>query len=54
MTTDTLLLRATALKLYGIISHWEEVVKTPWINDLITWEEEERADRSLQRFGLSE
>ena len=49
MKTDTLLLRATALKLYGIVSHWEEVAKTAWINDLITWEEEERTDRSLQR-----
>lgn len=49
MTTDTLLLRATALKLHGLISRWEEVANTTWIKDLITWEEEERADRSLKR-----
>ena len=49
MTIDTRLLRTTALKLYGLVSHWEEVANTTWINDLITWEEEERADRSLKR-----
>ena len=49
MTTDTLLLRATALKLYGVVSHWDEVVKSTWIKNLIAWEEAERTDRSLKR-----
>jgi len=49
MSTDTLLHRATALKLYGIISHWDEVAQTSWIKDLIAWEEEERAERSRMR-----
>ena len=49
MTTDTLLLRAKALKLYGIIAHWEEISETIWIESLINWEEEVRSNRGLER-----
>ena len=49
MTTDTLLLRAKELKLYGMIAHWKEMEETHWIEQLITWEEEERSRRSLER-----
>ena len=49
MTIDTLLLRANALKLYGLVSHWAEVGQTDWVGSLISWEEEERSDRSLKR-----
>jgi len=49
MTTDTLLLRATALKLQGLVKYWGEVGHTDWVRDLIIWEEEERAVRSLKR-----
>jgi DNA replication protein DnaC len=41
--------RAKALKLYGILAHWEEIEETGWIASLIQWEEEERARRSLER-----
>ncbi|MGH7234652.1 MAG: ATP-binding protein, partial [Candidatus Saccharimonadales bacterium] len=49
MATDTLLLRAKELKLYGMIAHWEEMGETHWIEQLITWEEEARSQRSLER-----
>ena len=48
MTTNNLLSRAKALKLHGIIEHWNEVEKTSWINDLIAWEETARSQRSLE------
>jgi DNA replication protein DnaC len=46
---DPLLKRAQALKLYGLIAHWDQINETGWINDLILWEETERAQRSLER-----
>jgi DNA replication protein DnaC len=49
MTTDTLYQRAKALKLYGMIAHWEEIGETGWIEPLITWEETERSQRGLER-----
>jgi DNA replication protein DnaC len=49
MITDNLLQRATALKLPGLIAHWEEIKQTDWIETLITWEETERSHRSLER-----
>jgi len=52
MTTDkinSLLQRAKTLKLYGVISHWDEVHDQPWLNDLIAWEEAARSQRSLER-----
>ena len=48
MTTDPLLLRARALKLYGTIAHWEEICETNWIEGLIGWEEMERSHRGLE------
>jgi DNA replication protein DnaC len=48
MTTDSLLLRAKTLKLYGILAHWEEIVRTDWIESLILWEETERSHRGLE------
>ncbi len=47
--TDPLLARAQALKLYGLLAHWEAVATSPWLPPLIQWEEEERTQRSLQR-----
>jgi DNA replication protein DnaC len=41
--------RAKALKLYGMLAHWEDIEETGWITALIQWEEEERARRSLER-----
>jgi hypothetical protein len=49
MTSDTLLLRAKTLKLYGIIAHWEEIIEKEFIEKLITWEETERSHRGLER-----
>ena len=47
---DTLLLqRAQALKLYGLIAHWNEVEVSDWITRVIDWEEAERSNRGLQR-----
>jgi DNA replication protein DnaC len=47
MTTDTLFQRAKALKLIGLITHWDEVRDNSWINQLLQWEEDERAKSSL-------
>jgi len=48
-TDDPLRARAKALKLYGLLAHWEEVAGSDWIEPLIRWEEQERARRSLER-----
>jgi len=48
-TDDPLMARARALKLYGLLAHWEDIEETGWIAALIQWEEEERARRSLER-----
>lgn len=48
-TTDPLMTRAKALKLYGLLAHWEEIEHSAWLEPLIAWEEEERARRGLQR-----
>lgn len=48
-TTNTnLLQRATKLKLYGLIAHWENAGQSPWVEPLIEWEEAERTQRSLE------
>jgi DNA replication protein DnaC len=47
MTTDLLLQRAKALKLMGLIAHWEEVRDTSWVTQLLQWEEDERSQCSL-------
>lgn len=41
--------RAKKLKLHGILSHWDEVQNENWLQNLITWEETSRGDRSLER-----
>jgi DNA replication protein DnaC len=41
--------RVQALKLYGLLSHWDDVKHQPWVRPLIEWEESERHSRSLQR-----
>ena len=46
---DPLKVRAQALQLYGLLSHWEEIAETGWIEPLIQWEETERARRGLER-----
>lgn len=44
-----LLLRAKALKLHGIIEHWDDIAAAPWVKELISWEEATRSQRSLER-----
>ncbi len=46
---DPLIARARALKLYGLLSHWDEIAQADWLEPLIRWEEEERARRGLER-----
>ena len=49
MTPNILLERARALKLHGMIENWDKVKDREWAEDLITWEEQERTKRSLER-----
>lgn len=49
MSPDPLRRRAEELRLYGLLAHWDEIGETGWIESLITWEERERARRSLER-----
>jgi DNA replication protein DnaC len=47
--TDTLRARAEALHLHGLLSHWTEVATQPWLAAMLDWEEQQRANRSLER-----
>lgn len=47
MTPDLLLPRAKALKLYGLIEHWDDVIDEAWLEQLIHWEEVHRSQKSL-------
>jgi DNA replication protein DnaC len=41
--------RANAMRLHGLLAHWEEVAAEDWVHKLIEWEEQQRANRSLKR-----
>ena len=41
--------RARALHLTGLLAHWDEAGHAHWVADLIAWEEDERARRSMER-----
>lgn len=41
--------RARALRLNGLIAHWDEIADAPWLAAVLQWEEEGRSDRSLRR-----
>ena len=47
MTSDLLLQRVKALKLHGLINHWDEVVDATWLEQFISWEELYRSQKSL-------
>ena len=49
MTTELARNRAQALRLHGVLAHWNEVASAKWLPDLLDWEEQERARRSLER-----
>ncbi len=46
---NDLLKRAKALGLHGLVTNFTDAAKQPWVPDLIAWEEQERARRSLER-----
>src|SRR5260370_42290654 len=46
---DALHASAKALCLDGLLAHWHDAAAAGWIHDLIEWEEQERARRSLER-----
>jgi DNA replication protein DnaC len=46
---DDLTKRAAALRLHGLLAHWDEAGHLPWVPDLLAWEEAERARRGLER-----
>ena len=41
--------RAETLHLHGLLAHWQELTDSTWVEPLLTWEESERAQRSLER-----
>ncbi len=43
--------QANALKLHGLLAHWDEVdeVHYPWLETFLSWEQKERKQRSLER-----
>ena len=47
--TEKLLKRAKDLHLNGLVAHWGEVAGADWLPPLLTWEENERTARSLER-----
>lgn len=49
MATDNARQRAIVLQLHGVLAHWAECAGQPWLDPLLSWEETERARRSLER-----
>ena len=45
----TLETQARALKLYGVLAHWDEVKNQSWLPQLLAWEEQARTQRGLER-----
>lgn len=41
--------RAEALRLPGLLAHWDEAAAAAWLPQLLGWEEAERARRSMER-----
>ncbi len=48
---DGLKQRAAALKLHGLVAHWEELTdpQMAWVKTLVQWEDIERKRRGLER-----
>ena len=49
MMPEDLKMRAKALHLHGLLAHWDEIKREPWVLVLIQWEEDARQKRSLER-----
>lgn len=47
MSHDFLLQRAKTLKLHGLVENWHDVANQPWVEQLLTWEEVCRSEKSL-------
>ena len=41
--------RAEALRLHGLLAHWDQAVHAAWLPPLLDWEEAERSRRSRER-----
>lgn len=48
-TPSELRARALALRLNGVLLHWDEANAAPWLPPLLQWEEDERTRRSMER-----
>lgn len=48
MKTDMLRARAKALRLWGLLDHWDQVAAEPWIPTMLDWLEEAARRRSLE------
>jgi len=46
---EALAQRARSLALWGLVSRWDEVKDLEWVPQLLQWEEEQKAQRSLER-----
>ncbi len=49
MSDDVFKQRVANLRLHGILAHWSQLATTDWLPQLVTWEEEERTRRSLEK-----
>jgi DNA replication protein DnaC len=49
MSTNILQQRAHALRLHGLLAHWNEIADAEWLPTLLQWEENELLRRSLER-----
>ena len=48
-TPTDLRTRVQALRLNGVLAHWEDSCQQPWLAQLLQWEEDERTRRSMER-----
>lgn len=48
-TAAELQARARALKLHGLLAHWDDIAAEPWLPQILGWEETSRAQRGLER-----
>jgi DNA replication protein DnaC len=48
MSLDSLRERAQALRLWGMLDHWEHVAAEPWVPTMLDWLEEAQRRRSLE------
>lgn len=49
MNLPELAKRAEALRLYGLLAKWPQLCQSPWVEELLTLEENERRERGLRR-----